>query len=359
MTRELEIETQFIQILSEKENQWRYRKDIKTASDLWGNFRSHLNRLNISVLKEELITDNEFNSIKAEFGRLTSSPFLASQWLCGENGVAQISLERDNREKVTLEVFRNKDIAGGSSSYEVVNQIIPDTDRKTRGDVTLLINGLPIIHVELKNEAAKDGFMQAFQQIKRYDKNGFFNDIYAVTQLFVISNKVDTRYFARPSQNTDEAYKQAEKFLFNWRTEDNIPVPNLFDFTRSVLRIPNAHELISQYTILVDDTKSQKYLMVLRPYQIHAIRKIREKAAKHEGGFIWHATGSGKTITSFIATKLLAQGAVGVDRTVMLVDRNDLDRQTTEEFTKFASEFHTGQSKPGKSGNNLMVLLQS
>lgn len=359
MTRELEIETQFIQILSEKENQWRYRKDIKTASDLWGNFRSHLNRLNISVLKEELITDNEFNSIKAEFGRLTSSPFLASQWLRGENGVAQISLERDNREKVTLEVFRNKDIAGGSSSYEVVNQIIPDTDRKTRGDVTLLINGLPIIHVELKNEAAKDGFMQAFQQIKRYDKNGFFNDIYAVTQLFVISNKVDTRYFARPSQNTDEAYKQAEKFLFNWRTEDNIPVPNLFDFTRSVLRIPNAHELISQYTILVDDTKSQKYLMVLRPYQIHAIRKIREKAAKHEGGFIWHATGSGKTITSFIATKLLAQGAVGVDRTVMLVDRNDLDRQTTEEFTKFASEFHTGQSKPGKSGNNLIIGINN
>ncbi|RIM12301.1 type I restriction endonuclease subunit R, partial [Staphylococcus cohnii] len=152
---------------------------------------------------------------------------------------------------------------------------------KTRGDVTLLINGLPNIHVELKSEAAKDGFMQAFHQIQRYDENGFFKGIYASTQLFVISNKVDTRYFARPSNNTPEAYKRTEKFLFNWRTEDNIPVPNLFDFTRLVLRIPNAHELISQSSILVDDNKSQKFLMVLRPYQIHAIRKIRENAVKH------------------------------------------------------------------------------
>jgi len=95
----------------------------------------------------------------------------------------------------------------------------------------------------------------------------------------------------------------------------------LFDFARIVLRIPDAHELISQYTILVDDQKNQKFLMVLRPYQIHAIRKIRKQAALHEGGFIWHATGSGKTITSFVATKLLAQNAIGVDRTIMVVDR--------------------------------------
>ncbi|MBA1307742.1 DEAD/DEAH box helicase family protein, partial [Pseudomonas stutzeri] len=140
------------------------------------------------------------------------------------------------------------------------------------------------------------------------------------------------------------AYQRMTKFLFNWRTEENIPVPDLFDFARIVLRIPDAHELISQYTILVDDQKSQKFLMVLRPYQIHAIRKIRKQAALHEGGFIWHATGSGKTITSFVATKLLAQNAIGVDRTIMVVDRNDLDSQTQDEFTKFASEYHTGQT---------------
>lgn len=359
MTKELKIEKQFVQILSEKENQWRYRKDLKSELDLWNNFRAHLNRLNISILEEIPITDNEFENIKVEFNRLTSSPFLASQWLRGENGVAQISLEREDGKKITLEVFRNKDIAGGSSSYEVVNQIIPDTERKTRGDVTLLINGLPIIHVELKSETAKDGFMQAFHQIQRYDENGFFNGIYGAIQLFVVSNKVDTRYFARPSQNTPEAYKRTEKFLFNWRTEENIPVPNLFDFTRLVLRIPEAHELISQFSILVDDNKSQKFLMVLRPYQIHAIRKIRENAVKHEGGFIWHATGSGKTITSFIATKLLAQNLTGVDRTVMLVDRTDLDEQTTGEFTKFASEFHTGQSIGDIANNTLIVGIKN
>ena len=352
--RELKIEKQLIHILSEHENQWRYRKDIKTEADLWVNFRSHLNRLNVSVLDGNQITDQEFEQISLSFKQLTSTPFLASQWLRGENGVAQIPLERENGDKITLEVFRNKDIAGGSSSYEVVNQLIPDTDRKTRGDVTLLINGLPIIHIELKSETAKDGYMQAFRQIQRYDESGFFSRIFATTQIFVISNNVDTRYFARPLQNSPEAYKRMEKFLFNWRTEDNKTISNLYEFARTVLKIPDAHELISQYTILVDDQKSQKLLMVLRPYQIHAIRKLRAHAARHEGGFIWHATGSGKTITSFVATKLLAQNAVGVDRTVMIVDRKDLDSQTKDEFTKFASEFHTGLST-GTSINNTLI----
>lgn len=168
-------------------------------------------------------------------------------------------------------------MAGGISSYEVVNQIVPATDKVTRGDVTLLINGLPIIHVELKNESAKDGYMQAYRQIERYALDGFFDGIYATTQIFIVSNKVQTKYFARPSENTVQAYRRMEKFLFNWRTAENVAVDNLFDFTRQVLRIPAAHELISQYTVLVDDQKSQKFLMVLRPYQIHAIKEIRKK----------------------------------------------------------------------------------
>ncbi|MGL4689928.1 MAG: type I restriction enzyme subunit R domain-containing protein, partial [Leuconostoc mesenteroides] len=114
-----------------------------------------------------------------------------------------------------------------------------------------------------------------------------------------------------------------------------------------------------QYTILVDDQKNQKFLMVLRPYQIHAIRKIRKQAALHEGGFIWHATGSGKTITSFVATKLLAQNAIGVDRTIMVVDRNDLDSQTQDEFTKFASEYHTGQTTGNTINNTLIVGIKN
>lgn len=359
MSTELDMERDFIRILSENENQWRYRSDIKTESDLWNNFIAHLNRLNVALLKDVHLTDKETKRVQVELTRLTGTPFLASQWLRGENGVSQIVLERDTGEKITLEAFRNKDISGGTSSYEVVNQIVPDIKRQVRGDVTLLINGLPIIHIELKKESAKDGYIQAYHQIQRYAEGGFFKGIYATTQIFIVSNKVETRYFARPSEDTPLAYKRMEKFLFNWRTEDNVPVPDLFDFTRTVLRIPDAHELISQYTILVDDQKNQKFLMVLRPYQIHAIRKIRRQAAKHEGGFVWHATGSGKTITSFIATKLLAQHSIGVDRTVMVVDRTDLDAQTQDEFTKFASEYHTGQSSGTSVANTLIVGIKN
>lgn len=359
MSTELDMERDFIRILSENENQWRYRSDIKTESDLWNNFIAHLNRLNVALLKDVHLTDKETKRVQVELTRLTGTPFLASQWLRGENGVSQIVLERDTGEKITLEAFRNKDISGGTSSYEVVNQIVPDIKRQVRGDVTLLINGLPIIHIELKKESAKDGYIQAYHQIQRYAEGGFFKGIYATTQIFIVSNKVETRYFARPSEDTPLAYKRMEKFLFNWRTEDNVPVPDLFEFTRTVLRIPDAHELISQYTILVDDQKNQKFLMVLRPYQIHAIRKIRRQAAKHEGGFVWHATGSGKTITSFVATKLLAQHSIGVDRTVMVVDRTDLDAQTQDEFTKFASEYHTGQSSGTSVANTLIVGIKN
>lgn len=359
MTAEKEIEEQFIHILSEAENQWRYREDIKSEAALWENLRAHLNRINQAQLSGTNLTDLEFNRVKVEFSRLTGTPFQAAQWLCGENGVAQILLEREDNSKITLEFFRNKDIAGGISSYEVVHQIVPDTDHLTRGDVTLLINGLPIIHVELKNETAKDGYMQAYRQIERYALDGFFDGIYATTQVFVVSNKVQTKYFARPSENTAKAYRRMEKFLFNWRTADNVAVDNLFDFTRQILRIPAAHELVSQFTILVDDQKSQKFLMVLRPYQIHAIKEIRKRAAEHKGGFIWHATGSGKTITSFVATKLLAQNSVGVDRTIMVVDRTDLDAQTQDEFTKFASEFHTGQTSGTAKSNTLIVGIKN
>lgn len=147
------IENQFIQILSEKENQWTYRPDLKSEEALWQNFRGHLNRINLAVLEEQLLTDKEFKQVKVEFSRLTGTPFLASQWLRGENGVAQVLLEREDGKKVTLEAFRNKDISGGTSSYEVVHQVVPDASRVDRGDVSLLINGLPIIHIELKKEA--------------------------------------------------------------------------------------------------------------------------------------------------------------------------------------------------------------
>ena len=362
MIHENQIEQSFIKILTEHENQWTYRPDIKTEAALWDNLRKHINRINLAQLDGEPLTDREFSQVKNEFRRLTQTPFSASQWLRGENGIAKIAdIERDDvsKDKVTLTLFSNKDIAGGISSYEVVNQITPDCDTNLRGDVTLLINGLPLIHIELKTEYAKDGYHQAFDQIERYAGAGFFDGIFATTQIFVISNKVSTKYFARPRTNFEKDFSVAKKFLFNWRTPDNTPVEDLYDFTREVLSIPMAHELISRYTILVDDKKSQKFMMVLRPYQINAIKEIMHKVSAHEGGFVWHATGSGKTITSFVATKLLAQTAIGVARTVMIVDRKDLDSQTKDEFGKFASEYNTGATTGDAVGNTLIVGIEN
>lgn len=357
MIHENQIEQNLISILTQRENQWEYRSDIKTEAALWENLCRHINRINMKELDGVGLTDKEFAQLRNEFRRLTATPFLASQWLRGENGVAKISVEREDISygEVELTIFSNKEIAGGISSYEVVHQIIPDCDTSLRGDVTLLINGLPIIHIELKAEFAKDGYYQAFDQIKRYAGAGFFDGIYAAVQIFVVSNKAATRYFARPSQNDD--FARAKKFLFNWREVDNTPVEDLYEFTRKVLSIPMAHELVSRFTILVDDKKSQKFLMVLRPYQIHAIKAIMRQVAAHEGGFIWHATGSGKTITSFVATKLIAQTAIGVARTVMIVDRKDLDSQTKDEFGKFASEYNTGLSVGDAVDNTLIVSI--
>jgi len=360
MTHEAQIENTFIGILTERENRWTYRSDIKTEAALWENLRGHINRINIAQLDGVALTDSEILQVKNEFRRLTQTPFLASQWLRGENGIAQISIEREDHSKgcVTLTLFSNRDIAGGISSYEVVNQIVPETfGRIKRGDVTLLVNGLPVIHIELKSEYAKDGYYQAFDQIERYAQAGFFDGIFATVQIMVVSNKVATKYFARPSSNHD--FKPAKKFLFNWREENNMPVEDLFDFTRTVLSIPMAHELISRFTILVDDKKALKFMMVLRPYQIHAIKKIGKQASAHEGGFIWHATGSGKTITSFVATKLLAQSAIGVTRTIMIVDRKDLDSQTKNEFGKFASEYNTGLTSGDVTDNTLIVGIDN
>lgn len=179
MTIESEVEKTFIAILTKRENHWMYRNDIKTEAALWNNLRGHINRINLAELDEVLLTDSEFKQVKDEFRRLTQTPFLASQWLRGENGVAQILIEREDVSKgnVTLTLFSNKDIAGGISSYEVVNQIVPATeDRPVRGDVTLLINGLPVIHIELKGEYAKEGYRQAFHQIERYAQTGFLTE---------------------------------------------------------------------------------------------------------------------------------------------------------------------------------------
>ena len=352
---EATIEENLIQVLGEGHNQWNYRGDLKSEEDLWQNLRRKITQNNLSEIGENPITDKEFDSIKIELLLHTKTPFHAAKWLKGENGIARITIDREEVAlgSMSLILYSNQDIGGGISTYEVVNQIAKRKsdidDRERRFDVTLLINGLPIVQIELKQAGAKDGYYQAFNQIKKYAEEGMFrNNIFSTLQLFVISNEHTTRYFANAlPKNMDR------KFLFSWRTTDNRKVENIYEFVKQVLNIPDAHRLIAHYTIVSEDNDN-KALMVLHPYQIHAIEALFTSAMKHKSGFIWHATGSGKTLTSFVSTKLLARKP-GVDRTIMLIDRKDLDNQTTSEFTKFASEFNTGISSGNVRANSLIV----
>ncbi|MBU8614137.1 MULTISPECIES: type I restriction endonuclease subunit R [Bacillus] len=352
---EAEVERRLIEVLGEGYNQWNYRPDLKSEADLWENLRQKITQNNLSEIGEHPMTDKEFDSIKTELLSKTQTPFDAAKWLKGENGIARITIEREDVSlgSMSLVLYSNQDIGGGISTYEVVHQIAKQKShvdgRDRRFDVTLLINGLPIVQIELKQASAKDGVFQAYHQIKKYAEEGMFrNNIFSTLQLFVISNEQTTRYFANALPK--DIHK---KFIFSWRTTDNRKVENLYEFVKQVLNIPDAHRLIANYTIVSED-QDNKALVVLKPYQIHAIEALFTSAMRHQSGFVWHATGSGKTLTSFVSTKLLARKA-GVDRTIMLIDRKDLDNQTTTEFTKFASEFNTGISSGDAISNSLIV----
>ena len=352
---ESEIEARLIDVLGEGRNQWTYRPDLKSEEDLWNNLRQKITYKNLSELGEVLLTDKEFELIKTQILSRTQTPFEAGKWLRGENGIARVTIDREDMTlgQVSLVVNSNQDINGGTASYEVVHQIAKNRssieNRDRRFDVTLLINGLPIIQIELKKVNAKDGIYQAFNQVKKYAEEGLFrNNIFSTLQLFVVSNEKTTRYFANAMPKD-----MHRKFLFSWRTTDNKKVDNLYEFSKQVLNIPDAHHLVALYTILSED-QDNRNLMVLHPYQIHAIEALFQAASQRKSGYVWHATGSGKTVTSFVSTKLLAR-ANGIHRTVMLVDRKDLDNQTTSEFTKFASEYNTGISTGSGKSNTLIV----
>lgn len=352
---EAEIEHRLIDVLGEGRNQWTYRPDIKSEDALWENLRAKVVQNNLSELEDIPLTDKEFESIKLALLSKTQTPFEAAKWLKGENGIARLVIQREDTSlgELSLIIYSNREIGGGISTYEVVHQIAKRREhidsRDRRFDVTLLINGLPIVQIELKKVTAKDGVYQAFNQIKKYAEEGLFkNNIFSTLQLFVVSNEQTTRYFANALSKD-----MHQKLLFSWRTSDNKKVDHLYEFCKQVLNIPDAHRLIAHYTIVSDD-QDNKHLMVLHPYQIHAIEALFEAANKHQSGYVWHATGSGKTLTSFVATKLLAKKS-GIDRTIMLVDRKALDSQTTREFTKFASEFNTGDSS-GKGPENSLII---
>ncbi len=326
------LENKLIEQLVYGDSQWVYRNDLKTEEDLWANFRYILEQNNKDRLNGESLSDAEFEQVKNQLQ--FSSFYKAGEWLVGENGRVQVHVQRDT-ERLHLVVMNHEHIAGGSSVYEVINQYhafkaeddVNGLSRDRRFDVTLLINGLPMIHIELKNK--QHSYKEAFNQIRKYIGEGKFAGIFSAVQMFVISNGVDTKYFSAAS-DTELNFK----FVSGWLDKENNPVTDLIDFAKCVLRIPQAHEMIARYTVLDEDAKR---LILLRPYQIHAIEAIREASKKGKSGFVWHTTGSGKTLTSYKATRNLLMDIPSIDKAIFLIDRKDLDTQTTMAFQAYAN----------------------
>lgn len=326
------IEEKLIEQLVYGDSQWTYREDLKTEEDLWKNFKYILEQNNKDRLNGEPLSDIEFEQVKNQLQ--FSSFYKAGEWLVGENGKVMVHVQRDT-EKLHLVVMNHEHIAGGTSVYEVINQYsaLESGDdsvavlRDRRFDVTLMINGLPMIHIELKNR--QHSYMDAFWQIKKYISEGKFTGIFSAVQMFVVSNGVDTKYFAAAGDT-----ELNPKFMSGWVDKENNPVPDYLDFAKSVLRIPNAHEMIARYTVLDEDAKR---LILLRPYQIHAIESIREASKTGKSGYVWHTTGSGKTLTSYKATRNLLMDIPAIDKAIFLIDRKDLDTQTTMAFQAYAN----------------------
>ena len=326
------IEKKLIEQLVYGDSQWVYREDLKMENDLWANFKYILEQNNKERLNGKALTEREFEQVKNQLQ--FSSFYRAGEWLVGENGKVQVHVQRDT-ERLHLVVMNHEHIAGGSSVYEVINQysaLKTDEDRKVpardrRFDVTLLINGLPMIHIELKNK--QHSYMDGFWQIKKYIGEGKFTGIFSAIQMFVISNGVNTKYFSAAGDT-----ELNPKFISGWLDRDNNPVADCLDFAKSVLRIPEAHEMVARYTVLDEDAKK---LILLRPYQIHAIEAIREASKTGRSGYVWHTTGSGKTLTSYKATRNLLMDIPAIDKAVFLIDRKDLDTQTTMAFQAYAN----------------------
>jgi len=350
------LEQRLIDQLCSGDSQWTYRPDIRNEEDLWQNFKYILEQNNKAKLNDIPLSDTEFAKIKNDVSH--SSFYDAGKWLVGENGRVYVHVQRGN-ETLHLVVMNNEHIAGGTSTYEVINQFqafkTEDDDRDRRFDVSLLINGIPLIHIELKNK--DHAYHDGFHQVKKYIDEGKFHGIFSNIQMFVVSNAIDTKYFA-----AGRSSELKTDFMTGWVDNDNQPVGDYLEFAKVVLKIPEAHEMVARYTVLDNDAKK---LLILRPYQIHAIEAMRNASKRGESGFIWHTTGSGKTMTSYKATRNLLMDIPSIDMTVFLIDRKDLDQQTSTAFKSYANndtidvdntEYADALIKKLSDGNRRMIV---
>lgn len=287
---------------------------IKDEDDLLVNLKKQLEKHN-----KKVFSDNDFKQI---LNHLTKSNNVFEKALLLRD---KFAFKNDNNELVYVE-FINMDF-WCYNQYQVTNQITVEGTYKNRYDVTILINGLPLVQIELKKTGLE--LKEAYNQINRYQKHSFSANtgLFYFVQLFVISNGVNTKYFSNFG-NKKPDFKQT----FYWTDDNNKRISKLEDFANTFLEKCHLSKMITKYIVLHD---SDKMLMVLRPYQFNAVERIIDKVKNsNHNGYIWHTTGSGKTLTSFKASQILSQ-LPKVDKVVFCVDRQDLDYQTAKEFNAF------------------------
>ena len=288
--------------------------NIVDEEGLKNNFRHQIEKHNKSKLNGQPLTDKEFERILRHIEGKTvfkSAMILRDKFI----------LEREDNTQVYIEFLDTKN--WNNNNFQVTNQITMVGKYKNRYDVTLLINGIPLVQIELKRRGLD--LKEAFNQINRYKKHSY-DGLFRYIQIFVISNGVDTKYFA----NSDKEILFTHTFF--WSDKENNRISNLKDFASDFLDKTFLTKVISRYMIT---NETDKLLMVMRPYQIYAVEALLNRAMEtNNNGYIWHTTGSGKTLTSFKASQILS-GEKNIKKVFFLVDRKDLDSQTLAEFNKF------------------------
>ena len=323
------------ELISDLQRQgYEYAPEIRTPEALLKNVRAQIERLN-----KISFTDEEWVRFCTEFVDSPGDSATKKAKKVHESPVCDFKFDDGRVDNILLFDKRNL----SRNQVQVINQMEQTGSHTNRYDVTILINGLPLVHIELKRRGV--AIREAFNQIHRYSKESFNGEasLYKYIQLFVISNGTDTRYFA----NTTKRDKNSFDFTMNWAQADNTPIKDLKDFTATFLQKETLLKVILIYSVLdVTDT-----LLVMRPYQIAATERILWKIRSsfggkkgpdsRKGGYIWHTTGSGKTLTSFKAARLATELNF-IDKVFFVVDRKDLDYQTMKEYQRFSPDSVNG-----------------
>ena len=334
--KEADFENALIALLATKS----WEKEVlrhPTEEDLLANWQAHLDKTNRHIDKLDVpLIRSEMNQILEQVQAL-KTPYALNGFINGKT----VAIKRENEasrhfgKEVSLDIFDREEISAGKSRYQIAQQphFTPRSDLypKQRGDLMLLVNGMPMFHIELKRSGVP--ISQATNQIERYHKAGAFSGIFSLVQVFVAMTPEECRYFA----NTNGPLNPA--FYFRWADFNNVYMNDWDKVATHFLSIPMAHQFIGDYTIA--DAKDEQ-LKVLRSYQYYAVNKIADTVAKTDwtagnqrGGYIWHTTGSGKTVSSFKAAQLISRRK-DADKVIFLLDRIELSKQSLEEYQNFA-----------------------